>query len=228
MKFIIKMERKMKKIVCVILILVLCLSSVSCSSPKEKEFNSAKEAYELLVESDQNCQAMLAAIYNAWHFYIYEGSDYKEEYAKNMFSDDVFNDALNDFCEQTGLIRSVVLSSVDQYLESSGEKTTDLNRLIIICGNYAMDIVILAYTNAGVCDDIEKAMNSAKESMKSLTLEYDNYTGYSILRSYYTEISSCFEFCESLNCSFNQLVTIKDNYETNLRKYKNELDFIFS
>jgi hypothetical protein len=57
--------------------------------------------------------------------------------------------------------------------------------------------------------------------------EYSDYTGYAVLKSYYSEIKAYYEFCGNPTGSFSQLKITVDKYETNLRNYKNDLSFIF-
>ena len=83
------------------------------------------------------------------------------------------------------------------------------------------------FKNNGTYTKAEELLASAKESLKSVTNDYSDYTGYPTLKSYYSEVSSYLEFAKSPSGSFSQLKTTIDNYETKMRTYKSDLSFIF-
>ncbi len=188
------------------------------SDPKEKEFESADIAYFYLTISHQLCTEIMDSIYGAWYFAIYESDDYY-----------MFSSCLRAFCSEANLNQDDVKKSIDKVLQKAGitDIDDDWRCVAMQVPSYAVAIVVQVYTDYGTYDSIDVNLSNAKEALKSVTNNYADYTGYPTLKSYYSEISSYYEFCSSPTGSFNQLKTTIETYETNLRKYKNDLSFIF-
>ncbi len=185
-------------------------SNVSNNNPKETEFENANKAYENLVSAHELCVDIMDSIYNAWFFAIYEADDYSSSYRM-----------INAFANKTDLTSS----EVEEALESLGYSSS--NYYLLEEFDYAVYVVKYALQQKGVYKQAEDHLLQAKNSLKEVTSEYQDYTGYPTLKSYYSEVSSYLEFATSPSGSFSQLKTTIDNYETKMRTYKNDLSFIF-
>lgn len=188
------------------------------SDPKEVEFAAAKDAYKYLVESHEMCVEVMDSIYGAWYFSIYEADDYY-----------MLSSCLRAFCSEANLSQDDTLKAIDMVLESTGITNIDdgLRCAALQVPSYAVAIVVKVYTNNGVYAQINSNLSNAQTALKTVTNKYSDYTGYPTLKSYYSEVYSYYEFCESPSGSFSQLKTTINTYETNLRNYKNDLSFIF-
>ncbi len=234
----------MKRIICTMLTLMMIFGLFSCdnskksttsttstsSTPtvettnpekeKEAEFTAASSAYKSLISVNASCEIIMDSIYGAWYYTIYEEDDHL-----------YYDSALSAFCSRTGLKKDAVSAAVEKelnILHASGLEKSDYARnSILSVTRTAINVVLGVYEDAGILELMDKDLESAKESMKSVTAKYDDYTGYATLKSYYSEVSSYFEFCKNPTGSFNQLQTTIENYENNCRKYKSDLGFIF-
>lgn len=184
-------------------------SSTSVNSVKEAQFESANSAYNDIVSASEICIDIMDSIYDAWYFAIYESDDYSGYSLLYAFSNKVgFSTS-----EITDAMIALGLSSTSYYVLEEF--------------NYTVHIVKQAYKNNGKYTEAENYLSSAKESLKSVTSEYSDYTGYPTLKSFYSEVSSYLEFASSPSGSFSQVKTTIDNYETRIRTFKNDLSFIF-
>lgn len=181
-------------------------ASGNSNTGKEAQFKSANDAYIDIVSASETCIEIMDSIYGAWHFAIYKADDY---YGTNK---------IKEFASAA----SLTYSEVNSAMTSLGLSSSDIDDF-----NYAIYIVKQVYKNKGSYTEAKNLLASAKDSLKSVTSEYSDYTGYPTLKSFYSEVSSYLEFAESPSGSFSQLKTTIDNYETNIRTYKNDLSFIF-
>lgn len=242
----------MKRIVCIILVLILLCTMISCDSKsnptqnevtakkvsttnvvttnvvttnivtttdanniKEKEFEVAKAVYADLLEAEKSCTLIMDTIYGAWYHCVYDkvASSYEEE--------------LSAFCIRTGLKKELVASMIDQGVEKAGLPKDNVYSKITLLHASSYSIGFTIYMLEEFYVYAEDHMDSAKENMKNLTSEYDNYTGYSTLKSYYSELLNCFEFCELPSGTLARLEANMAKYEANCRKYRSELSIIF-
>ena len=232
----------MKKILLSLLLLVLAFTFVACDTStvpettesdtksestetaqsdadaKEAEYEAADSAYKVLLEAHELCVDVMDSIYDAWFFAIYEADDYSS--AQSRF---------DAFCSRANLDYDEALDALNEVLQSMGySEPTGTQQLEGLTDfNVTLTVVEHIYTNNGTYSKIDTYLSNAKSFIKSLTNKYADYTGYTTLKSYYSELSAYAEFCQSATGSFSQLKTTIDTYETNLRNYKNELSFIF-
>ena len=184
---------------------------------KENEIIAAGNAYKSLNEAKEYCENIMATIYNAWYFSIYQG-----EYYSN------YEGILSGFCETTGLKKDDVAAKVEEYLEVNGLSQKDSQRFVLFKNSSSVvKIVLSIHIKNESYSTVSSLLDSAKESLKSVTSKYEDETGYSMLKSYHSAVSSYLEFCKSPSGSFNQLSTTIDTYENNCNKHKNDLSFVF-
>ena len=167
------------------------------------EFEQAQKAYVELNKAANLCENAMDVIYAAWHFAIYEGDD-----------GDVF-----DLSKATGL----TYKEISDVLSSWGYSTAD--PIDYGSFNNTVNIAKYALINRGVYSEAQACVDNAKQYLKEVTNKYADYTAYPTLKLYYSEVSSYLEFAKSPSGSFSQLKTTIDNYETNIRTYKNDLSF---
>ena len=180
-------------------------------SPMANEVNAGNDAYWSLKTAHELCVELMNSIYGAWYFAIYKADDYLNTQS-----------CLEHFCSQTNLDYNEALTALNDVLDNMGiSNPTGTEQLAALrTFSIAVDIAVQTYINNGTYDVIDTNLSKAKTSLKSLTNTYDNDTGYSTLKSYYSEVAAYAEFCESPTGSFGQLKTTIDTYETNLRNYK--------
>ena len=193
----------------IVIVAILAFALGGNNNVKEAQFESANNAYNDIVSASEICIDIMDSIYGAWYFAIYKSDDY---YGTNGIEE--FADATNlTYSDITNAMRSLVGTTSYSLLEDF---------------NYAIYIVEEVYESKGLYAKAQNLLASAKDSLKSVTSEYSDYTGYPTLKSFYSEVSSYLEFAESPSGSFSQLKTTIDNYETNIRTYKSDLSFIFN
>jgi hypothetical protein len=205
----------MKKIVSLILVAVMMISFSGCNveNKKESEYLAAEKAYNELAEAHNLCVSVMDSIYGAWYFSIYEYDDY---YGSKGFE---------AFCDEANVDSDELISAISGYMGYSVGKSSAY--VLFDEFSYSTEFVSMVFENNGTYEKIKGHLSTAKESLKSVTNEYSDYTGYAVLKSYYSEIKAYYEFCENPTGSFSQLKITVDKYETNLRNYKNDLSFIF-
>lgn len=76
-------------------------------------------------------------------------------------------------------------------------------------------------------DEVQTALNTAKEQMKELSDKYSDYEHYPNLKGYYTTTSSFFDFCQNPTGSFEQMKNTINDYKNEARDYISDLDYIF-
>ena len=184
---------------------------------KDSEIQAAQKAYGSLSEANELIIEMMDAISDAWHFAIYDADDY-----------DTYDTCVLYLGIETGLIFTDLMEATDVVLNKIGySQPSDLTRLAALrTFSTTVAIVKQVLTDKGKYDKVDELLSDAKTSIKSITRDYEDYTGYSTLKSYYSEMSAYAEFCKEPTGSYQQLSTTRDNYETKLRNYKNELSFV--
>ena len=216
------MKQHLRQLIAMILIVATTLTVCSCNSnsnPSDDEtdnspqttqtdnrayeYEQAQKAYAELNKAATLCENAMDIIYAAWHFAIYEGKNGDEF----------------DLADATGL----TFGEIADVLESWGYSTTDP----IDYGSFSNTVNIAKYAliNRGIYSSAQTCVDNAKAYLKEVTNEYADYTSYPTLKLYYSEVSSYLEFAKSPSGSFSQLKTTIDNYETNIRTYKNDLSF---
>lgn len=180
---------------------------------KDLEYASAKNAYECMSEVNELCVEIMDSIYNAWYFAIYKADDY------------TLSNRLLLFEIYTGLNTSGAVEALSKDL---GYEDSSINGCIFVSNiNTAVALAQKVYELNGNSDTIDNKLKTAQAEIKKLSNTYADITGFPTLKSYYSELSSYWEFCNSPNCSFSQLSGRIDTYESNLSRYKQDLAFCF-
>lgn len=210
----------MKKFLALLLVLCLSLAMVACESstpqadPKEEEFKAAQDAYNCLVDVHETCVSVMDSVYGAWYFSIYEYDDY---YGITGFE---------EFCSKTSIPSDEFAKIIREWLGSDSYSKSTLYSFLKDFSD-SVSLVTLFYEKNETFSETQALLDEARASLKSVTAQYADYTGYETLKKYYSELSSYFEFCQNPTGSFEQLKTTIETYERNLRTYKSDLSFVF-
>ena len=186
--------------------------------PKESEFYYAYNAYNFLTDAHETCINVMDSVYGAWYFAIYKARDYSSTQS-----------CFNAFCSKAKLDYNIALDALNTVLKSMGYSNPTGTQQLAGLRTFSVTVAVvkLVFQNDETYESIDLCLEYAKDSLKSVTNKYSDYTGYPVLKSYYSEVSAYAEFCKEPTGSFEQLQTTIDSYETNLRNYKNDLSFIF-
>ena len=184
---------------------------------KEQETAAAKMAYEKLLLAENTCCEIMDTIYAAWHFAVYESGNYSNA-----------TECYEKYIEVTQLDYDSTLDILNTDLVDLGREVNGQTQIAYLEDiSTAVDLVLLVYYDNGVFAGLEECLGTAKESLKSVTDQYKDATGYDDLKKYYVEIESYFEYIKNPTGSFDDLGALVNNYETNMRTYRKSLEFIF-
>lgn len=186
--------------------------------PKITEYITAYIAYCGLTDAHSSCVEIMNAIYDAWYFAIFDSYDYFD-----------VQSCFDAFLTKTGLEYNEALTALNTLVTPDGQtEPTGAQQLSGLCSfDTTIYIVVLVYYQNGTFSNIDSDISTAKEALQLMTGTYADYTGYNELRTYFSEITSCLEYCKYPTGSFNSFKELKSTYENNLRKYKNDLNLYF-
>lgn len=183
-----------------------------------------KAAYEDLNNVTLKVDEIMSTVYNGWSYTIYD-YDFssilnavgywdiwgKEEWATNSGID--FKKFKNVFAK----------------LVIGGDPTTkdDMTTFASCYGEpaYLIAGIIAYYQDEGVIDTIDNAMAEVKNNIKTISDIDPNASYLQGLKDYYSEMNSYYEFVKSPTGNFAGLNDTVETYRTNLKKYKNDLEF---
>lgn len=223
----------MKKGLSLVLVLVVLLQLWGCGgADRTQELELFKQTYQDVNSAYENVEAYGIDIYEAWRIAIYESDDLSFDYLAKELS---LN--LDDLIEGSVYATATMANDVDYESMSEDDKETirgagdlfftamtsldeGLPRVVVLT-------VVGAYTTGGKAEEIEEALNSAKESMKLLSQNYSDSEYYDDIKNFYTTTQSFYDFCKEPVSSFEQLKTTLNDYRNDIREYKNRLDFVF-
>ena len=203
----------------ILLIILLIVSSTlifySCDTTSDNT-ECAKECYNYLAEAHEICDDLLGDIYNAWYFALYEADDCSEFNAQSEFLNSLkfYNDI------ETTPEKNKFSLKIAYQIQEMGSNTD-----IYYLSNPNAVLSLVKYMYSDKITRANELLSSANITLKSIL---ENQEGYSTLKSYYLELKSCLDFCQSPDTSFEQLGTTRADYQKNLNEYKNELEFILN
>ena len=73
----------------------------------------------------------------------------------------------------------------------------------------------------------EEYFADVKELLKDMDPSYEDETCYSVLKRYYTDVLSYYDFVSSPTGSFSQLASTLNGHTSKLQTHKNELSFVY-
>lgn len=218
----------MRKFVALFLATVMCLSLTACGGGKDKKaFEVSKEAYDLVNSAYEITESYGSDIYEAWRLGIYEDDEVIDggcSYLAGELSlseDEIAIGVAYALGEEW---ENISEDEIDNYIAAA-----DLTFSIMEDNLFSWCVAVVsdAYVANGKVDEAQGYIDEAKSLMKELSESYSDYEHYPSLKGYYTTTSSYFDFCQNPTGSFEQLKTTIENYRTEARDYKAELDYIF-
>lgn len=253
----------MKRVIALILILILVLSgcgkpTCTASSCEEKAiddelyvklycekhltekyaFDSAKTAYENLLQAIDITDDWIDDVYNAWQKSILEkekiseqGMDYLALYL-NLSADDLFYGFLR--ADKLGAsVDYASLTDEEKEYWDDPENRELAESVLSVLDMFGLDLsgicvssVSFGYDINGSSAKVQSAIDIAKTEMKRQSEEFTDYEHYPKLKELYTEVTSRFEFCKEPTGSFDQLTTTHSEYSNNIRSLCSDLDYL--
>ena len=184
---------------------------------KEAQYNAASRAYVNLNQTAQGVEIIMDAIYNGWYFAIYKADEYSTA-----------KECIAAFCNRTGLDHDEVVISINKQIEYLGYEVSGTTQMAVLrTFSNTVEVIVRIYSEKGWYAEFNDTLLSAQNDIASLTSKYEDITGYSTLKKYYSEVFAYSQFAASPSGSFSQLESTINTYETNIRKYNNELAFLF-
>ena len=231
----------MKKAITILLIAALMLSLAACggNNAKSKEqaaFDNAQKAYDALCDAADETISIMNSVYGAWYFGIYKLSDYKTSKSAGK---------LSGFAKETGLSELTIKNAINEYYVNyfkilSGDteefKELDKETMDILVDSHiygiedfngCLELVYLVFEAEGITNNLNENLTIAKDTLKIMTNDFDDYKHYPTLKDFYSKVSSYAEFAQSPSGSFQQLKDTINDYENSIRTYRTDLSFVF-
>ena len=216
----------MKKIIALLLVVVMSLSVVACGgnpANKETAFDVAKEAYDKVDVAYEITDNFGSDIYEAWRLGIYD-------------DDEILYDGVGHLASELSLSESEIIAGVALVFTDEGEEPETLTKSTAnLYFKYMEDnlftfcvmVVSSAYEANGKVDEVQAALDSAKDLMKTMSEKYSDYEHHPKLKEYYTTTKSFFAFCQNPDGSFEQVKTTINDYRNDARDCVSDLEYIF-
>ncbi len=204
---------KLNKLITIILLASTLLTVTSCNtgsannSPEsnnstvesvDKGNDELKKAYGLLVSASDKLKSMAKVIQNAWYYGIY-GNNHKHTYS--------------GLAQQTGLSSSDIVEVCKNY----GIFESNLDEF-----SYDILIVKEVMNKKGYYEDVSSLINEAKTSIQNVTKDLDNYKD---MKNFYSTCNAYLEWVSNPSGNFNQAQDTINNYEKEIKDYKNDMEF---
>ncbi len=184
----------------------------------------AQNVYEEINEAYKSIKSYSNDIYKACKAGTYEGE----------------NITVDEFIKETDMTEEEMLDAIKDYFvykfgEDEAEKLmnaadTETSLVLLravesILGPGGLGVIVQnVYESRGITKEIKDNLENAKVSLKEIDSDYE---GYESLKSYYTTTASYFDFCENLTGTFDQMQDTINDYQSDVRKYTNDLEFLF-
>lgn len=184
---------------------------------KEAQYASAYQAYLELNQTAQGIDIIMDSVYNGWHFAIYKADNYSTA-----------KDCITAFCNTTGLDYGEVVTAINEQIKHLGYEVDGITQMAVLrTFSNAVEVVVRVYSSKGWYEEFYNGLSIAQNDIMALTSKYEDITGYSTLKKYYSEVFAYSQFAASPSGSFSHLESTMNAYKTNIRKYNNELAFLF-
>ena len=194
----------MKKKVLTITVTGLILSTVFSGCGKGKD-QIAQDVYTNINNAYENIQDYANDIYDACHLGIYKNEDL----------------TVDEFTKEVAISED----EIEKLMDGTDEDILPyvmLKTFVSLAKPNNMGIIIQNVYNArGTTKEIESDLEKAKAGLKSLNSDAEYYDS---LKSYYTTMTSYYDFCEHLTGTFGTMKDTVNDYESDIRKYKNDLE----
>ena len=216
-----KEDERMKKKVLTITVTGLILSTVFSGCGKGKD-QIAQDVYTNINNAYENIQDYANDIYDACHLGIYKNEDLTvDEFTKEVaISEDEMVNAIKVY-----FAGNIGEDEIEKLMDGTDEDILPyvmLKTFVSLAKPNNMGIIIQNVYNArGTTKEIESDLEKAKAGLKSLNSDAEYYDS---LKSYYTTMTSYYDFCEHLTGTFGTMKDTVNDYESDIRKYKNDLE----
>ena len=224
--------RKISKILCLFIFILVLFSTTACSKDNTtnsysndnaadstdititNSYSKEKEIYKNIKLAASTCKSAMSDIYNTWRFGIYDADDC----------------TTSNVILKLSLEVSLSYTEIYNYIQSDDCFYTTYNMingisyLDIPAWQVNLWIVENCFKIRGDYEKCDSYINSAKIELRKLNSNTENFTR---LKTYYDKTLSYIEFFKSLNCSFNQLKTNMQTYENDIRDCESSLSFFY-
>ena len=214
----------MKKVLCLIMVLALCLSVCACGGQggqekTEEAFTNSKTAFENVTKAYLATNEFSEDIYEAW----FQGVNNRDKYDSDM--------ELEAFANEMHIELEYIRQAVANLSYKSYYEYGDWEMLpYYYNGSYFsawISVISEAYKCSGKADEISQSLTIAKDLMKQLSDDFSDYEHYPILKEYFTNTLAFFDFCCNPEGSFEQVKDTFNNYRNNAREYFFDLNYVF-
>lgn len=221
----------MKRFFLFCLAVSVCISLTACSGTK-KAFEVSKSAYDSIDIAYDITEQFGSDLYEAWRIGIFEEDELLSDGAHYLSQQ--LNLSEEDIKKGIGYIYATSIVGENWDTVAEEDKTKYYNRDSVLFKMKEDElfstcawVVIYSYKLNGKVDEVQTALNTAKEQMKELSDKYSDYEHYPNLKGYYTTTSSFFDFCQNPTGSFEQMKNTINDYKNEARDYISDLDYIF-
>lgn len=221
----------MKRFFLFCLAVSVCISLTACSGTK-KAFEVSKSAYDSIDIAYDITEQFGSDLYEAWRIGIFEEDELLSDGAHYLSQQ--LNLSEEDIKKGIGYIYTTSIVGENWDTVAEEDKTKYYNRDSVLFKmkedelfSTCVWVVIYSYKLNGKVDEVQTALNTAKEQMKELSDKYSDYEHYPNLKGYYTTTSSFFDFCQNPTGSFEQMKNTINDYKNEARDYISDLDYIF-
>ena len=222
---------KMKKVLALILVVLMCVSMTACGGGNKKAFEASKAAYDNIDIAYEIAEQFGSDVYEAWRLGIYDDDEILEDGVAHLASElslskEEIKEGVvyamadltgEDWSELTEEDKATIKDKADLIFEMMEDNLFEFC-VMVVCGSYIAN---------GKVEDAQNALNNAKAQMKELSEKYSDYEHYPNLKGYYTTTSSFFDFCQNPTGSFEQVKDTINDYKNEARDYISDLDYIF-
>jgi len=210
----------MKKILCLILILSLCLSLSACLFDNSKKaFEVSREAFDKINTAYGMVNDYSKDIYEAWRLGVNSRSSYDDEYELEAFADELDIELI--YIQQA--IAKLLYKPNYEYGDWEMLKWFYNDSFFSAC----VDVASTAYVCRGDVDQITVLLQDAKTLMKQLSSDYSDYEHYPSLKEYFTNTLAFFDFCQNPEGTFEQVVETFNTYRNTARECFFDLNYVF-
>lgn len=221
----------MKKWSALLLALIMAFSLCSCGKNKEA-LKVSEAAYTNISDAYELIEKFSSDVYAAWRAGIYDENELTSGDGVKYLASRL-NLTEDELCDGTACLM-MKMNGMDWNTLAEEEKdlTREIARYAFVLYSddlfsFCVNAVETAYELSGRFDTIQTLLNDGKTQLKTLSEKYSDYEHYSSIKGYYTSVCSFFEFCKETDCNFKQLQDTINDYRSEIRDYKSNLDYIF-
>lgn len=227
----------MKKILCLILSLTMCLSLCGCGG-NSKAYKLSSEAFTDIQKAYEKIDQIGSDILAAWQLGIYSKADVKE-WRKgftllctkvSVSRDDClaglayyewYYDTLDGRSTSYDFYEESVYKHYDLYFDHLLERYEDSTFSACVY------LVIKSYELNGTLGEIESLLSVAGEKIKSLSEHHSSYEHYKTVKEYYTTVNTYYNFCREPQGTLENATDNVNEYRNTVANCYNGLYYFF-